>query len=148
MKSIKRESSADAGFQIAPMIDVVFVIMLFFMVMAGAVKVEYELKTSLPGRAETAQAVEMPDEIMLGVAENGTITLNDDPIASPNDETLEELYRQMAQMEKASQQAKTKLLVTVQAAETALYNRVVNVLDALARAEVTHITFTVANSAE
>ena len=30
------------GFQIAPMIDVVFVIMLFFMVMAGAVKVERE----------------------------------------------------------------------------------------------------------
>ena len=33
------------GFQIAPMIDVVFVIMLFFMVMAGAVKVENELNT-------------------------------------------------------------------------------------------------------
>ena len=148
MKSLKRESPADAGFQIAPMIDVVFVIMLFFMVMAGAVKVEYELKTSLPGRAETAQSVEMPDEVMLGVTENGTITLNEDPIAQPNDETLEELYRQMAQMEKASQQAKTKLLVTVQAAETALYNRVVNVLDTLARAEVTHITFTVANQAE
>ena len=37
------------GFQIAPMIDVVFVIMLFFMVMAGAVKVENELNTQLPG---------------------------------------------------------------------------------------------------
>jgi len=37
----QRQESADAppGFQIAPMIDVVFVIMLFFMVMAGAVKV-------------------------------------------------------------------------------------------------------------
>ena len=39
---------AQAGFQIAPMIDVVFVIMLFFMVMAGAVKVERELKTLFP----------------------------------------------------------------------------------------------------
>lgn len=148
MKSIKRDLPADAGFQIAPMIDVVFVIMLFFMVMAGAVKVEYELKTTLPGRAETAQAVEMPDEVMLGVAENGTVTLNEDPIGSPQDETLESLYRQMVQMEKSSQQAKTKLLVTVQAAETALYNRVVNVLDVLARAEVSHITFTVSDSSE
>ena len=148
MKTLKRETGTEAGFQIAPMIDVVFVIMLFFMVMAGAVKVEYELKTSLPGRAETAIAVEMPDEVMLGITENGTVTLNDDPIAQSNDETMEELLRQMAQMEKASQQAKTKLLVTVQAAETALYNRVVNVLDTLARAEVTHITFTVANPGE
>ena len=34
-------TNPDVGFQIAPMIDVVFVIMLFFIVMAGAVKVEH-----------------------------------------------------------------------------------------------------------
>ena len=38
-------NEGNLGFQIAPMIDVVFVIMLFFMVMAGAVKVENELNT-------------------------------------------------------------------------------------------------------
>jgi biopolymer transport protein ExbD len=70
------EMPSDAGFQIAPMIDVVFVIMLFFMVMAGAVKVEHELKTTLPGNAETAKETEMPDEITIGVAENGAITIN------------------------------------------------------------------------
>ena len=75
MKQAPQEAQADAGFQIAPMIDVVFVIMLFFMVMAGAVKVEHELKTTLPGNAETAKETEMPDEITIGVAENGAITL-------------------------------------------------------------------------
>ena len=40
-------NEGNLGFQIAPMIDVVFVIMLFFMVMAGAVKVENELNTQL-----------------------------------------------------------------------------------------------------
>ena len=48
-------TNGDVGFQIAPMIDVVFVIMLFFMVMAGAVKVEHELKTTLPGNVDTAK---------------------------------------------------------------------------------------------
>ena len=43
------DGGGNLGFQIAPMIDVVFVIMLFFMVMAGAVKVERELNTKLPG---------------------------------------------------------------------------------------------------
>ena len=76
MKQAPREMPSDAGFQIAPMIDVVFVIMLFFMVMAGAVKVEHELKTTLPGNAETAKETEMPDEITIGVAENGAITIN------------------------------------------------------------------------
>ena len=40
MKSFVEEDTGSIGFQIAPMVDVVFVIMLFFMVMAGAVKVE------------------------------------------------------------------------------------------------------------
>ena len=50
------------GFQIAPMIDVVFVIMLFFMVMAGAVKIENELNTQLPGTASTSSSTDFVDE--------------------------------------------------------------------------------------
>ncbi|MDB6003276.1 MAG: hypothetical protein JWR15_263, partial [Prosthecobacter sp.] len=55
------------GFQIAPMIDVVFVIMLFFMVMTGSVKVERELRTKLPHPGDTAQAARFPpNEITIG----------------------------------------------------------------------------------
>ncbi len=135
---------SDAGFQIAPMIDVVFVIMLFFMVMAGAVKVEHELKTTLPGNAETAKETEMPDEITIGVSENGAITINEDPVGQPNDKTLEGLYNEMMKMATAAKQSKTKLLITVQAEEAAKYDRVINVLDVLARADITNVTFAVA----
>ena len=72
--------------------------MLFFMVMAGAVKVEHELKTTLPGNAETAKETEMPDEITIGVSENGTITINEDPVGQPNDKTLDNLYNEMVKM--------------------------------------------------
>jgi biopolymer transport protein ExbD len=50
-------------------------------------------------------------------------------------------------MKRAKQNAdsgKTKLLVTVQAEETARYERVVNVLDVLAQADVSNVTFSVA----
>ncbi len=144
MKQAPQETSADAGFQIATMIDVVFVIMLFFMVMAGAVKVEHELKTTLPGNAETAKETEMPDEITIGVSENGTITINEDPVGQPNDKTLENLYNEMSKMAAAAKQSKTKLLITVQAEEAAKYERVINVLDVLARADITNVTFAVA----
>lgn len=144
MKQAPQESPADAGFQIAPMIDVVFVIMLFFMVMAGAVKVEHELKTTLPGNAETAKETEMPDEITIGVSENGTITINEDPVGQPTDKTLDNLYNEMMKMAAAAKQSKTKLLITVQAEEAAKYERVINVLDVLARAEITNVTFAVA----
>ncbi|MFM9000180.1 MAG: ExbD/TolR family protein [Opitutia bacterium] len=146
MKQAPKEAPADAGFQIAPMIDVVFVIMLFFMVMAGAVKVEHELKTTLPGNAETAQETELPDEVTIGISESGEVTLNEDPLGAPQDRVLEGLYSQMVQMRKAAEQAKTKMLITVQAEEAARYERVMNVLDVLARAEITNVTFAVSET--
>ena len=144
MKQKEQTPDAAPGFQIAPMIDVVFVIMLFFMVMAGAVKVEHELKTTLPGNAETAKETEMPDEITIGVSENGTITINEDPVGQPTDKTLDNLYNEMMKMAAAAKQSKTKLLITVQAEEAAKYERVINVLDVLARAEINNVTFAVA----
>ncbi|MFM7208651.1 MAG: ExbD/TolR family protein [Verrucomicrobiota bacterium] len=146
MRQAKQESQSDVGFQIAPMIDVVFVIMLFFMVMAGAVKVEHELKTTLPGNAETAQETELPDEVTIGISESGEVTLNEDPLGAPQDKVLEGLYSQMVQMRKAAEQAKTKMLITVQAEEAARYERVMNVLDVLARAEITNVTFAVSET--
>jgi len=144
MRLAPQEAPADAGFQIAPMTDVVFVIMLFFMVMAGAVKVEHELKTTLPGNAETAKETEMPDEVTIGVAENGQITINEDPVGQPQDRELEGLFNEMTKMAQAAKQSKTKLLITVQAEEAARYERVINVLDVLARADISNVTFAVA----
>jgi biopolymer transport protein ExbD len=144
MRLAPQEIPSDAGFQIAPMIDVVFVIMLFFMVMAGAVKVEHELKTTLPGNAETAKETEMPDEVTIGVSESGQITINEDPVGQPQDRELEGLFNEMTKMAQAAKQSKTKLLITVQAEEAARYERVINVLDVLARADISNITFSVA----
>ncbi len=144
MKRPPQEMPSDAGFQIAPMIDVVFVIMLFFMVMAGAVKVEHELKTTLPGNAETSTATEIPDEITIGVSENGQITINEDPVGTPQDKTLDGLFNEMTKLKQAAIQSGSKLLITVQAEEAARYERVINVLDVLARADINNVTFAVA----
>ena len=121
MRQAPQLPDANPGFQIAPMIDVVFVIMLFFMVMAGAVKVEHELKTTLPGNAETSKETELPDEVTIGISETGEITLNEDPVGASGDKLLENLYNQMKLMGQAAEQSKTKLLITVQAEENARY---------------------------
>ena len=126
------------------MIDVVFVIMLFFMVMAGAVKVEHELKTTLPGNVDTAKETEMPDELTISVSENGQVSLNDEAVSTPQDKELVQLFQEMKRAKQNADSGKTKLLVTVQAEETARYERVVNVLDVLAQAEVSNVTFSVA----
>src|SRR6187401_648398 len=97
---INAQKDAELGFQIAPMIDVVFVIMLFFMVMAGAVKVERELNTQLPGNAETQDATDMVDEMVVTIAESGEISLNDEPMDSPTSREMPSLKATLIRLKK------------------------------------------------
>src|ERR1700759_4957962 len=94
-------TDGNLGFQIAPMIDVVFVIMLFFMVMAGAVKVEHELKTALPSSTPSdSKDVEMPEEIIVAVAEDDTVTMNDEEFDSPTSKQLPSLTNDLIRLKK------------------------------------------------
>jgi biopolymer transport protein ExbD len=133
------------GFQIAPMIDVVFVIMLFFMVMAGAVKVERELNTKLPGTAETSGPTDFVDEIIINIAENGEVLLNDEPMDTPTSKDMTQLRGTLLRLKQGSDAAKAPTLVTVVSEPEAKYSRTVDVLDALAVAQIENVTFTVSD---
>jgi biopolymer transport protein ExbD len=137
--------AVNLGFQIAPMIDVVFVIMLFFMVMAGAVKVERELKQQLPGVnvVSADNAPEMPDEITVGVEESGHVTLNEEELDPPDSKTMPNFVATMMRLKQEADGRKAKVLVTIQAEEQAKYERVIDVLNCLAKAQVSNVTFTV-----
>lgn len=133
----------DIGFQIAPMIDVVFVIMLFFMVMAGSVKVEKELNSQLPGNAETSGAVEFVDEQVITITEAGEIALNDEPLSPAGDLRMDRLKATLTRLKEASDQAKSPTLVTVVSEPAAKYSRTIDVLNALAVSGISNVTFTV-----
>ncbi len=128
------------GFQIAPMIDVVFVILLFFMVAAGNARIENAHNTFLPG--DTRTEIHLPDEISIQIGTDGQVYLNDEPLDRPDVKDLKELTASMIQLKRVSDSAGAKLLITIEAEEQAKYERVVDVLDALTRAKVTDVTFT------
>jgi biopolymer transport protein ExbD len=138
-------SDGNLGFQIAPMIDVVFVIMLFFMVMAGAVKVERELNTKLPGSAETSGPTDFVDEIIINIAEDGEVTLNDEPTDTPTSHEMIQLRGTLMRLKQASDAAKSPTLVTIVSEPEAKYSRTIDVLDALAVAGIENVTFTVSD---
>jgi biopolymer transport protein ExbD len=142
MKILLQEDQGNLGFQIAPMIDVVFVIMLFFMVMAGAIKVENHLVTNLPGRSES-DSVEFVDETIITVAEDGEVALNDEPTDSPTATDLKQLKLSLRRLKQNSDDAKNQVVVTIVSDPQAKYSRVVDVLDALTDQKITNVTFTV-----
>ena len=139
----QNDLGGNVGFQIAPMIDVVFVIMLFFMVMAGAVKVERELATNLPGTAETAGSTEFTDEQIITIAETGEVSLNDEPFDTAQSHELPQLRATLLRLKQACDASKSPAIVTIVSEEQAKYSRTIDVLDALAVAKIDNVTFTV-----
>ena len=142
MRLKQNSSDGNVGFQIAPMIDVVFVIMLFFMVMAGAVKVENELNTTLPGSAETSNSTDFADEQIITIAENGQVALNDEELDGPADPAMPQLTGTLQRLKQTSDAAKSLLTVTIASEPKAKYGRAIDVLNALAAAKVENVTFT------
>lgn len=144
MNHKRRDSSVvNLGFQIAPMVDVVFVIMLFFMVMAGAVQVENTHNTRLPGplQQDPKPKVPLPDEIAIRIEDDGQVLLNDDALDTPASQALPELANNLKQLRASSEAANAEVLVTIYANELARYQRIVDVLDALSRAKISNVTF-------
>lgn len=127
------------------MIDVVFVIMLFFMVMAGAVKVENELNTTLPGSTESSTATDFVDEIIISISESGEVALNDEPLDVPDSRDLPRLRDTLMRLKQNADNAKTPAVVTIVSDPNAKYSRTVDVLDALAVAKIETVTFSVSD---
>lgn len=147
MKTRKKAGHPDMGFQIAPMIDVVFVIMLFFMVMAGGAKTEQELKMKLPGDSDASPSTDVPDEVTISISEDGQVSLNDSPIDTPQSVDLPGLTIEMRMLAENARRSKTKLLVTLSAEETTKYERIAYALNALAKAGATeNVTFATADA--
>ena len=136
-------NDGNVGFQIAPMIDVVFVIMLFFMVMAGSIKVERELNTKLPGVAITSAPTDFVDEQIIAISPGGDVTLNDQPFDSASSTQLPQLRDTLTRLKQASDAAKSPVLITIVSDPQAKYKRTINVLDALAAVGIGNVTFTV-----
>ncbi|RFC43600.1 MAG: biopolymer transport protein ExbD [Verrucomicrobia bacterium] len=145
MKAFIPEETPAGGFQIAPMIDVVFVIMLFFMVMAGAVKVENELNTTLPGSTESSSATDFVDEIIISISESGEVALNDEPLDVPDSRDLPRLRDTLMRLKQNADNAKTPAVVTIVSDPNAKYSRTVDVLDVLAFAKIETVTFSVSD---
>jgi len=138
------ESLPTPGFQIAPMIDVVFVIMLFFMVMAGLQRKEGELGLRLPDGSLFPANLKMPDEeLLLELTSDGSVMLNGEHFDTPSSSKLPELRRALRRVQLAVSAQHSKVLATVHSEPEAGFQRVMDVLDALHVAGITYVTFEV-----
>ncbi len=74
-----RESSSiqPTEMQLAPMIDVVFLLLIYFIVSWNFAKFESEINISVPKTEETNRSEPAPGEIVIGVDRDGRVRVND-----------------------------------------------------------------------
>jgi biopolymer transport protein ExbD len=126
----------DIGFQIAPMVDVVFVLLLFFMAAAGSQKLTGELTTKLPGGHPTS--LRPLTTIPIDILPDGRISVNNRIFDSASSRSLPELREWL---EETIARFGDRDPVIIRPDPNTQHQRVIDVLDAVSASGVTKLTF-------
>jgi biopolymer transport protein ExbD len=78
--AIRRPRTEDATINLTPMIDVVFLLVIFFMVGSKFSEAESRIKVNVPTVGQMRSITRAPDERVVAVGVDGTITLGDTPM--------------------------------------------------------------------
>ena len=85
MKVDTQDPATDLSLNLAPMIDVVFLLLIFFMVATTFANQEKEMNLDLPTAESGEESVDSPDEIILNLLSDGRIHLSVNPEVSAPD---------------------------------------------------------------
>ncbi len=134
-------SIEEPDISIAPLIDMTFLLLIYFICTCSLITPEADLGIRLPGMIAQATKVEMPDEQMIEVRENGQVFLNDREFDSAANVLLPELVRTLQSYRASSVASGNKPLITIWADDDAQHQRVIDVMNACAAAQIKDVTF-------
>jgi biopolymer transport protein ExbD len=138
---MRRVEHPQIELQIAPMIDVCFLLLFFYILTSKPVKQEADMNMTLPGTVSQDQALDIPDEQRVIIAENGQVILNDLPQDTPQSKELPTLLATLKRFKESCNANKTEAMVTVDVEDQAKHQRIVDVLNACAQADIRGVTF-------
>jgi biopolymer transport protein ExbD len=114
---------------------------VFFMVTAKPIKQESDISLGLPGTVSAEESVDLPDEQRIRIEDDGRVVLNDATLGEPADAQLAQLVATLKRFKESADANKAEALVTLDAADGSNHQRIVDVLNACARADITGVTF-------
>ena len=138
---LRRPSEVQMKIDMTPMIDCVFLLLVFFMVGSTLHRQEADISFSLPGVAEQAESVEIPDEQIIEIYSDGSVVRNDLKFDTPTSSDLPELVETLKRFKETADANKTEALITIAPAATVKQQRVVDVLNACAVAKIANVSF-------
>jgi len=139
---VKELLSEKSGLQIAPLIDVVFLLLIYFMVSSRLKKPEADLSLALPGGMQSSSKIQMFDEQIIEVLSDGKIIFNSRIFFKTNKKDLEELKYILKRYNDSSSFSKLKPMITIAAEDNSSHERVIDVLNACSSAGIKNVVFT------
>ena len=135
------ESMEEPAINIASLIDLVFLLLVYFMVAASLQKSEADLSIRLPGMVAQKQSVEMPDEQLIEVRDSGHVILNEQQYDSPDSMELPNLVAMLTRYRLSCEAANIPAMITIMADDGTRHQRVIDVMNACAKAQIKNVTF-------
>ncbi|MFO8026095.1 MAG: biopolymer transporter ExbD [Opitutales bacterium] len=128
---------------LTPMIDVVFLLLIFFMVTTSLIKEEADLGIQLPTNTPAEASEELPSKHVIEVLPDGSVLLNGGQVAGGGRDTgaLRGLISTLTRLKASSERMGVKTIVVIQADPISPHFKAVQVLDACAAADIQYVSF-------
>ncbi|MDQ8184052.1 biopolymer transporter ExbD [Pelagicoccus sp. SDUM812002] len=142
---MKRKSARDEAGElpIAPMIDVVFLLLVYFMVSSSIQKQEADIGFSLPAIVKTNEPVSFPDEQMIEIDSQGKAWVNGYAYDEPDQLRYVKLAQMLNRYREGSESAQSVARVTIAPSDDTPHQMVVRVMDACQAAGLDSVSFAV-----
>jgi biopolymer transport protein ExbD len=141
MAQLKKRADEQGGVPIAPMIDVVFLLLIYFMVASTLEQQEADLSFQLPGTVEQTEPLDLPDEQIIEIRPDGQVVINDYAYDAPEVSQLNELAAMLSRFREASSANKVEAIVTISPADAVPHAQIVKVMDACSLAGIEAVNF-------
>ena len=141
---ITLEEDRDPELDISSLIDVSFLLLIYFIVTSTLQKRETDLGITLPSTVPT-ETTDPVDPLAIKIAEDGTVTVDEQQMAGPSDGTASKLPDLRAHLKEYKAQTELvgeKPMVVLAASDTGQTQRFIDVVNALAVVKIKTITMT------
>lgn len=131
MKFRKRETPVVLGFQIAPMVDVLLVLLCFFIITWSFARKEMELDVKVPTAENAKESNPVVNQTVINVKADGTVVWNRKTVSAP--ELLERLKQLSADF--------PDYAIILRGDKNAKYEYIVNLMDICRQANIWNVAF-------
>ena len=127
----RKITESNAGFQMGPMLDIIFILLIHFMAATIFAQWENKLEIKVPTASSENHSYRQRGEVIINVDEKGVVSINSQEL------TMERLERILYEVQAAFQEQP----VIIRADEKTQHKDVIKVLDLCAKVDIRNVSF-------